>query len=384
MLKGAAPEIGGGSGDDGRVILKHSGQQVTAEEGQKEDGASENLGDAPGCEQGFPGPLGLPGAHVLGHDGGEGGHEGHGDDGQEEEELFRDADAGGGHQPQPVDDAGDHEEGDIHQRILQGDGCAYGQDAADGCAGAEVRTGKGEGERMAAQIQDGERHAACLGQDRGPGGTGGSQMGAPHQAQVQHHIDTAGQKHEEQRHPGVSKAAENAADPVIGGHKDHAAAADAKIGHGLLHCVGGDVHPACHGRRKQQQRGGQCSGDCQEKTDLTGHHLGAVLGCAGTHSLADEHRHAHGQPGDDGGDRHHHLTAHGHCRRGSRGGEAAYHRQIYRAVESLQQQGEHQRHGKADERRKNGAGQKSVFMGIGWDHGKNLLTKRKRQQAYTC
>lgn len=194
-------------------------------------------------------------------------------------------------------------------------------------------------------------------------------MGAPNQTQVQDHVDAAGQKHEEKRDPGIAEPPENTADPIVGGHKDHAASADAKISHGLIHRVGGHMHPPGHGRREQQKGSGQGGGHRQKKADLSGHHLGTVLRGAGAHGLADEHGHAHGQSGDDGGDGHHHLAPHGHRRGGGRGGKAAHHRQIHRPVEPLQQQREHQRHGKADERRENGAGQKGVFMGFG-DHGK--------------
>ena len=109
----------------------------------------------------------------MGHESGEGRHERHGDDGEEYEKLLRNADTGSLCHAQAVDNAGDHQKGDVYQKILQGDGRTQRGNPQDTAAGAKTFPGEGKGKRTAPDIENGEQDAACLGGHCGQRGTGG-------------------------------------------------------------------------------------------------------------------------------------------------------------------------------------------------------------------
>ena len=185
---------------------------------------------------------------------------------------------------------------------------------------------------MAAQIHQRKCDAAGLCHHRGHGSASGAHLEPGHQHQVQDHVDAAGQEDEQQGNAGVAQPPENAADAVIGRHKHHTAAADTQVGQGLVHGVGGHMHPA-HGGGSQQPYGRrQHHRHHQEQANLCRHHLRRLPGRIGADGLSHQHRDAHGQARYHGGNGHHHLAAHGHGSRGSGGSEASYHRQVHRTV----------------------------------------------------
>ena len=156
IFQGAAPEVCGGSGNNGWIIFKDCSQKASAEESEQKNTRAEHHGNAAGNQQGTPGPGGLSGSHVLGHESGKSRHEGHRDDGEEYEKFLRDADTSRLCHTQAIDDTGNHQKGDIYQEILQGNGGAQRGDPHNAAAGAKAFSGEGKGERTAADIEKGE------------------------------------------------------------------------------------------------------------------------------------------------------------------------------------------------------------------------------------
>ena len=220
---------------------------------------------------------------------------------------------------------------------------------------ADIPPLHGKGQLPAADDEPGQRHADCLRQHGSQCRAGRAHAERAHQQQVQPDIEHAGDGHGDQRHAGISHAPEHAADDVIGHDEDKAAGADAYVDHGQiegrLRCVqqGGYRPRQPHGQGGHQQRQHGKGGDTAADD------LPRFPGPSLPYPLPHHDGDAHGHANDDHGDGGHHLRAGGHCGDVRRRGEIAHHPQVHRIVHHLQEKGQQDGKGKADQRAQDGA-----------------------------
>ena len=78
-----------------------------------------------------------------------------------------------------------------------------------------------------------------------------------YEEQVPDDIDDAGNSNKDERHDGISKSPEDAADDVVGDDEEDASAAYTDIGYGLFHGLLGSLHDMCKWAGKNRQQDGQ-------------------------------------------------------------------------------------------------------------------------------
>ena len=210
-----------------------------------------------------------------------------------------------------------------------------------------------KGQPPAPGEQQAQHHAYSLGQNGGQRSPGHTHAARAHQEQIADDVHRAGDGHGAQRRFGIPDPPKHGSQNIVGDNEHRAAGADPDIGYRLPESLGGRLHQPRHGRRRPQHSRCERQRHRGEQRNGAAEHLSALVRLALAKPLPQQYGGAHGQAGNQRGDRVHHLTAGGHGGHIRRLAEPPHDHQVHRAVHRLQQKRRQHGEGEAQQRRQN-------------------------------
>ena len=352
---GKAPQISGALGDDLRVGGEEGGKEAAAEKAGEEDEDSQRAAGEHGGEKSLPGPVLFAGADILCHEGGQTLHDGGRDQHDEGHDLLCNTVSGGGHESHVIDDGIDDQEGDLYHGFLNGNGNAHMQNHPQ-FSGIKSALFQGEADGKGLFSEDGERddNGDKLRQHGGDGRARHIHVEYADQQQIPHDVYHTGDANKEEGKIGVSHAAQDAADHVIGDDDQDAAGADADVEHGFVKGFSGNLQDVRQRAGKCFQQDGERDAHNRKQEDRRSDGIARLLRFLFSDVLADGNSGSHGEAGDDKSYHLHESASGPYCRDARCIAEPADNQKIHRAIGRLQDQRAQNGESKTDERGKNG------------------------------
>ena len=198
------------------------------------------------------------------------------------------------------------------------------------------------------QAQQHQPRGNTLGNHRGNGHAGHIQVEADDKEQVQHHVDDSRQEQEVQRPLGIPHRPQDGRAEVIEHAGRHADEIDAHVQAGLVQHLLWGAHQLQHGR---------CQGNADDQhnaaKDQAGQHRGVHrvpqrLAVIGAVVLGHQHVGAHRKADEQVDDQVDQRAGRAHRRQSLGPGKAPHHNNVRRIEQQLQNAGDGQRDGKAD------------------------------------
>ncbi len=248
------------------------GQQAAAagkHQGNGQHRGKDAFGD--GHTEDLPAAVELPGAVVLGYEGGACLGEGIQDVVTEDLDVERRTAGGHDHGAEAVDGSLDDDVGNGEHRALETGGQADAQDpGCNGPAGVQVMQGQPDGFVGFQEDRQQDQGADDIGDHRGNGHSCHGEMHNNHEEEIEDHVDDTRYRQGQQRGLCLADAAEDRGLEVVEEDGGHPGEVDAHVLQGMGVHVGGDVHEGetRPDHRFTDQRGGQSAGDGQQQGGL--------------------------------------------------------------------------------------------------------------------
>ena len=346
-VQGVGPQVLAPQGDHQlRLLGKQSDNGLCPHLADRREHRPHSYGNHDAVDQCLAAPPVQARPGVLGRHRRHGGEHGGGHQEEEADNLLHNPHCRGHIHPPAVGNGGDDQEGDLDKPILKGHGNADFQQ--DGQAGkAQVGLPQGDAQVLPAHPEQGQHHAAPLGNDSSQGRTHGSQGHGADEQPVQNHVDDPGGGHKVHGALGVPLPPEHAADHIIGRNEGDAGKADGEIAAGLAEGFGGGGEQGENALCRQQQQ--DCSPHGEEGKEGNGAADGFLCPplVPGPHRPADGYGGSHGKAHDDHREHVGHLAAHGDGGDGVRPVVPPGDEEISQTVKGLQKAGEEIGEGKA-------------------------------------
>ncbi len=348
---GEALQVVGTLADNFLVIGESGGQDPAAEESGEKDYHSRGTSGSHGGKKSPPGPFLLPGSRVLRNEGGYALHDGRGHQHNERDDLLGDSVSCGGHKPHVIHNGVDYKERNLYHGLLDSDGDPYIQDPSQLCAvDSALCQGKGDGKFLSADNGNGQYHGDELCQNGCQCSPGYIHLTRAHEEQIPDHVHDTGNSHKEEGQPGISDAAQDTTDYIVGGDYKDSRRADAQIQDCFIHGFGRNLKQPHGLTGKQFQHGCHYDSDYGKKQDRGTDCVARFFWPLLPYVLSDDYGRSHSKTGDNKSYHLHKAASGSHCRDAGRIPEPAYHDQIHGSVSGLQDKCTEYRHCEAHQR----------------------------------
>ena len=275
------------------------------------------------------------------------GQHGRGDEEEETDDFFDDADSRRDFETATVCDDGNEEKGNLDESVLCGDGGSDSENPAEnefvrfqvpkGNSNAEMRTLRGE---------QGNNHACGLRNDRGEGRALCAQVEVSDENVIQRDVQNAGNRDKVHGTPRIPHAAENRRDDVVCDDERDSGEAYPQVEHRPGESLFGRFQNARDVLAKKQENSGQEKGNDSEQGDRVSGDARNGPEIFRPGRPPDENRRAHGESDDDDRQKMHRLASDGDRRNRFGPLELSDDKEVRKPVKRLQKIGDEKGGGK--------------------------------------